>query len=395
MRKSLKLFLVGFTILFASILLMNSQVFAASVQVPDASSTKTTQELEEVYNFFSNIGFTNFSEFPTIISYSNIDEIQEIAKYIVKNIEAPLANKLLKSPTVFTTNFKMLKSSLTFIKENNLTSELEEKPYVLSEAKKDKMDRNKAFLTKTGLTNLASNIIILARGNIENMEKIIEYFSSNNILDLLDKCPTLLTKKYKNVVACIEYFKSQDKMDVVYSTPSLALVKVTELESVGKDIKEAGLEEIAQASPIMYRAKNIKNNSKLVKKETFKGTAGVASVYSTATSKLNDRKKYFDENGLTWLYEKCPSLLSEGNVDTIDESYKCLVELGMEKILDKAPSILTRLKGRDAIINRVNHLYSLGITKEEIIFSSTMLTRYSDEEVLSKVNYYRNKKSGR
>lgn len=59
MRKSLKLFLVGFTILFSLILLMNSQVFAASVQVPDTSSTKTTQEqLQEAVDAGSDVVLT-------------------------------------------------------------------------------------------------------------------------------------------------------------------------------------------------------------------------------------------------------------------------------------------------------------------------------------------------
>ncbi len=59
MRKSLKLFVLGFVVLCASILLMNSQVFAASVQVPDTTSLDSTQkQLQDALDAGSDVVLT-------------------------------------------------------------------------------------------------------------------------------------------------------------------------------------------------------------------------------------------------------------------------------------------------------------------------------------------------
>ena len=72
----------------------------------------------------------------------------------------------------------------------------------------------------------------------------------------------------------------------------------------------------------------------------------------------------------------------KGRIEIIKESYLTLEEEGLTSILSRSPSIITRLKGKEAILSRLEHLYSLGLTKEDVMKLPSVLVRYSDEEIL-------------
>jgi len=348
---------------------------------------KTEEELEAIYQYLVGLGITDFKETLSVFTNGNIHEIEEIRKLLIEELGIETASVLMTNTSVLTTNYNTIKSSLGFLRAHDLFSELIDKPYVLSETKKDKMENNLTFLEGLGLTDATRSIIVLSRGNTHNMTKIVEYLKSLDILDVLESCPTLLTKKYANVKKCIDFFIQHDKLHIVKSTPSIALLKVDEIEQAHNDIEVEGLTEMAEQMPGMYRGKNIRKTKASVNGGMFKGTSGVAAVYSAQVTRLNARKDWFDRKGLQHLYIDCPTLLSEGDIELMEESYDYLVEEGFEELILKAKSILSRLRGRDATKARIEHLYELGLKKEEI--TPTFLIRYTDEEILRAINYKR------
>ena len=355
------------------------------------AANKATEDLEDIYNYLVSLGISDFSTYLSVFTMSNVIEIKEIHSALTDEVGKDLADKLITIPSVLTTNYSTIHSSLTFIKEHDLFDQLEEKPYVLSETRKDKMDANMDFLSTLELTDLRKNLIVLARGEVNNMKEILAYFEGLNITSILEQCPTLLVKKYKNVKNCIDYFIKEGKLDVIISTPSIALLKVDEVEQAARGIKDLDLEDHAAQSHGLYRAKNIKHNATTVTTDKFKGISGIAAVYSTATVRLNTRKEFYDQRGLQHLYEKCPSILSEGELDEMDSVLEYLTIEGLDGILDKSPSVFPRLK-LDELKARLEHLYKLGVTKEEIVNNAAMLVRYSDEQILKTLEYHRSRK---
>lgn len=355
------------------------------------AANKATEDLEDIYNYLVSLGISDFSTYLSVFTMSNIIEIKEIHNALTDEVGKELADKLIVIPSILTTNYSTLHSSLTFIREHDLFDQLEEKPYVLSETRKDKMDRNLAFLSTLELTDLRKNLIVLARGEVNNMKDILAYFEELNISSILEQCPTLLVKKYKNVKNCIDYFIKEGKLNVILTTPSIALLKVDEVEQAARGIKDLDLEDEAAQSHGLYRAKHIKTNATTVSTDKFKGIAGIAAVYSTATVRLNTRKEFYDQRGLQHLYEKCPSILSEGDLAEMDLVLDYLIIEGLEEILEKSPSVFPRLKLKE-LQERLEHLYKLGVTKDEIINNSAMLIRYSDEQILKTLEYHRSRK---
>ena len=214
------------------------------------------------------------------------------------------------------------------------------------------------------------------------MRNIISYLESLGLKEILLSSPIILAKRYKNIRASIEFFIKIDRLDIVRNTPSVVVLKAEEIENAHQDIKDLGLDELLEENPNILRGKSIKKNATNIKRDKFTSSSGIASIYSSASTKVNARKKFYDDNNLEFLYQKAPSILSEGNVETIEESYQTLIEEDLTSILSRCPSIITRLKGREAIKERLEHLYSLGLTKDDIRNLPNTLVRYSDEEVL-------------
>lgn len=357
------------------------------------AANKPAQDLEDIYTYLQGLGVEDFSTYLSVFTMSNLIEIKEVHKALIEEVGQEMADTLIKSPSILTTNYSTIASSMEFIREHDLFDQLVEKPYVLSETRKDKLDRNLEFLSTLDITDLRKNLFVLARGDVDNMKDIITYFDSLGITSILEQCPSLLAKKYKNVKNCIDFFIKEGKKDVILSTPSIALLKVDEVEQASVGIKELDLEEQASQSHGLYRAKNIMTNADTVTTDKFKGTSGIAAVYTTATVRLNTRKAFYDSLGLQHLYEKCPSILSEGYPEDMEIVYNYLVEEGLDGMLDKSPSVFPRLKLKE-LKDRLEHLYGLGVTKEEIINNAAMLVRYSDEQILKTLEYHRNRKRG-
>ena len=344
--------------------------------------TRSTQELEDIYQFLLSIGIKDFEEYMSVLSTTNLHEIEEIYKLLIDELGKERASELIKTPSILLANYASLRESITFIREHDLFEELKDKPYVLSETYIDKMEKNFEYVSTLPFEGLTSNISIIARGEVNNMKNILNYLSSLGIEEIVTASPILLTRKYKNIKSCIDYFISIDRLDIIRSRPSVLLLRSEEVEKAHQDIKDLGLEELLDTNPNVLRGKNIKTNAATIKGTKFKSTAGIASAYSAASSKVNVRKEFFDAYNLQELYQKAPSILSEGKIEIIKESYLTLEEEGLTSILSRSPSIITRLKGKDAILSRLEHLYSLGLTKEDIKKLPSILVRYSDEEIL-------------
>ena len=362
------------------------------VDTPSAlAANKPVQELEDMYQYLVDLGVEDFSTYLSVFSMANLIEIKAVHKTLIEEVGQEMADKLIRMPSILVTNYNTVSSSLSFIREHGLVDQLEDKPYVLSETKRDKMERNMKFLSTLEMIDLRKNLIVLARGEEKNMKDIIKYLEEQGLISILEQCPTLLAKKYKNVKNCIDFFIKEGKKDIIISTPSIALLKVDEIEKAAQGIKELDLEEQASQSYGLYRAKNIKDNASTITADKFKGTAGIAAVYSTATVRLNTRKEFYDSLGLKHLYEVCPSILSEGYPEEMVLVYNYLIEESLGGILDKSPSVFPRLKLKE-LKARLEHLYSLGVTKEEIINNAAMLVRYSDEQILKTLEYHRSRK---
>lgn len=355
------------------------------------AANKPVQDLEDIYQYLVSIGVEDFSTYLSVFTMSNLIEIKAVHKTLIEEVGQEKADKLILMPSILATNYSTVSSSMSFIREHGLLDQLEEKPYVLSETRRDKMERNMSFLSTVEITDLRKNLIVLARGEEKNMKDILKYLEEQGLTSILEQCPTLLVKKYKNVKNCIDYFIKEGKRDIIISTPSIALLKVDEIEQAAEGIKELDLEEHASKSHGLYRAKNIKENASTITTDKFKGTAGIAAVYTTATIRLNTRKEFYDSLGLKHLYEECPSILAEGEPEEMILVYNYLVEEGLEGILNNSPSVFPRLKLKE-LKDRLEHLYKLGVTKEEIVKNAAMLVRYSDEQILKTLEYHRNRK---
>lgn len=348
--------------------------------------TRSTQELEDIYQFLLSIGIKDFEEYMSVLSTTNLHEIEEIHKLLIDELGKERAAELIKTPSILLANYVSLKESLTFIREHELFDELKEKPYILSETYIDKMEKNFEYISTLPFEGLTSNLTIIARGEVNNMRNIINYLSELGIEELITSSPILLTRKYKNIKTCIDYFISIDRLDIIKSRPSVLLLKAEEVEKAHQDIKDLGLEELLDTNPNILRGKNIKTNAATIETTKLKSTSGIASAYSAVSSKFNIRKEFFDSYNLQELYQKAPSILSEGRIEIMKESYQTLVEEGLTSILSRSPSIITRLKGKEAILNRLEHLYSLGLTKEDVMKLPFTLIRYSDEEILRQLS---------
>lgn len=344
--------------------------------------TRSTQELEDIYSFLVSLGIKEFEEYLSVISTTNLHEMEQIYKLLIEEFGKDKADELIKTPSILLSNYISLKDSISFIRDHELFDELQDKPYVLSETYKDKMEANLEYLQTLDIPGLTSNISIISRGDITNMRNIISYLESLGLKEILISSPIILAKRYKNIRASIEFFIKIDRLDIVRNTPSVVVLKAEEIENAHQDIKDLGLDELLEENPNILRGKSIKKNATNIKRDKFTSSSGIASIYSSASTKVNARKKFYDDNNLEFLYQKAPSILSEGNVETIEESYQTLIEEDLTSILSRCPSIITRLKGREAIKERLEHLYSLGLTKDDIRNLPNTLVRYSDEEVL-------------
>lgn len=354
--------------------------------------TRSTQELEDVYQFLVSLGINEFEEYLSVISTTNLHEMEQIYRLLIDEFGKEKADTLIKTPSILLSNYASLKESISFIRDHELYDELQEKPYILSETYKDKMESNLEFLETLNIPGLTTNISVIARGDITNMKNIISYLESIDLLDIISSSPIILAKQYKNIKASVEYFIKIDRLDIVKNTPSVVVIKAEELESAHKDLQDLGLDELLDENPNVLRGKNIKKNATAIRRDKFTSSSGIASIYSSTSTKVNARKKFYDDNGLSHLYESAPSILSEGHVEIIEESYNTLIEEDLTSILSRSPSIITRLKGRAAIKERLEHLYSLGLTKEDIKNLPFTLVRYSDEEVLRQLHAPRRKR---
>ena len=355
--------------------------------------TRSVQELEDVYQFLVSLGISEFEEYLSVISTTNLHEMEQIYRLLREEFGKDKADELIKTPSILLSNYISLKDSISFIREHELFNELKDKPYILSETYKEKMETNLEYLQTLNIEGLTSNLTVISRGEVTNMKNILTYLSSLGLESIVRSSQNILTRQYKNVKACIEYFKKIGRLDIVINTPSVVILKADEIESAHKDLTDLGLDELLDENANVLRGKNIKKNATSIQRDKFTSSSCIASIYSSTSTKVNARKKFYDDNNLSFLYQQAPSILSEGNVDVIEESYLTLIEEDLTSILLRSPSIITRLKGRMAIKDRLEHLYSLGLTKEDIKnLPNTLTSRYSDEEVLRQLHAPRRKR---